>query len=80
VIRKGSDYTVARCSDSFLHVPSLTDFTIYHATTLKADGGVELQTFDQTPAGMVSSFVARFPAEDPELMALYTAEKVAVSD
>jgi len=41
---------------------------------------VLLQTFENTPAGMVASFVARFPAEDPELMELYLAEKDAVSD
>jgi len=41
---------------------------------------VVLQTFENTPAGMVASFVARFPAEDPELMELYLAEKDAVSD
>lgn len=32
------------------------------------------------PAGMIESFRARFPAEDPELMALYKAEKGAVTD
>ena len=46
-----------------------------------AEGGaVELQTFESTPAGMIESFVARFPAEDDELMALYEKDKAAVTD
>jgi hypothetical protein len=45
------------------------------------DGGaISLQTFDSSPAGMIESFVARFPAEDEELMALYEADKAAVTD
>jgi len=51
----------------------------------KAGGGegdtvVQLQTFPVSPEGMVQSFVARFPAEDPELMALYEADKGAMTD
>eukprot|EP00658_Telonema_sp_P-2_P083398 TRINITY_DN9019_c0_g1_i2.p1 TRINITY_DN9019_c0_g1~~TRINITY_DN9019_c0_g1_i2.p1 ORF type:complete len:450 (-),score=131.70 TRINITY_DN9019_c0_g1_i2:437-1786(-) len=41
---------------------------------------VLLERFDQSPAGMVGSFVARFPATDLELMELYRAEKQAVCD
>ena len=33
-------------------------------------GGVALRQFDESTHGMVESFVARFPAEDPELLAL----------
>jgi len=44
------------------------------------DGGVKLQTFAGTPEGMIESFISRFPAEDPELMALYDADKVAIND
>lgn len=42
-----------------------------------ADGGgdVELRTFPASTAGLVESFVARFPAEDEDLLALYEAEK-----
>lgn len=35
---------------------------------------VQLKTFDATPAGMIESFVARFPAEDPALYDLYENE------
>ena len=45
-----------------------------------AQGGVGLRQFDETAAGMVESFVARFPAEDPELLALWRAEAEAVAD
>jgi len=41
---------------------------------------VKLQAFDNSPSGMIQSFVARFPAEDPELMELYNKEKNAVLD
>jgi dipeptidyl-peptidase-3 len=41
---------------------------------------IQLQTFPCTPEGMVESFVARFPSEDPELMALYEADKAAMTD
>ena len=43
-------------------------------------GQVVLDQFEQSPAGMVASFAARFPAEDPELLDLYHAEKGAVAD
>jgi len=42
--------------------------------------GQALQTFEESTAGMVESFVARFPPEDPELYALYEAEKAQVTD
>ena len=38
-------------------------------------GGHALRNFVPTPAGMIESFVARFPPEDPELLALYENEK-----
>ena len=43
----------------------------------RADGapGAEYTDFAPSPEGMVESFVARFPAEDLELYALYEAEK-----
>lgn len=41
---------------------------------------VELINFPLTTFGMVESFVARFPAEDPELMALYEADKETMTD
>ena len=44
------------------------------------DGGVTLKTFDASPAGMIESFVARFPAEDPELLDLFEADAAAVTD
>ena len=44
------------------------------------DGTIKLQTFPCTTSGMVESFVARFPAEDEELMNLYKADKAAMSD
>ena len=47
---------------------------------VKGGDGVELVEFESSAAGMIESFRARFPAEDPELMALYHAEKAAVSD
>eukprot|EP00656_Telonema_subtile_P015366 TRINITY_DN18030_c0_g1_i2.p1 TRINITY_DN18030_c0_g1~~TRINITY_DN18030_c0_g1_i2.p1 ORF type:complete len:177 (-),score=41.46 TRINITY_DN18030_c0_g1_i2:328-858(-) len=46
---------------------------------LEADALV-LEEFDQTVEGMIASFAARFPAEDPELLELYHAEKDVVSD
>ena len=39
-----------------------------------------LRTFPATPAGLVQSFVARYPPEDAELLALHEEEKAAVSD
>ena len=51
-----------------------------HMHAVDGEAGAALMNFDQTPEGMVASFAARFPAEDPELLALYHAEKAAVSD
>lgn len=45
-----------------------------------ADGSIELKTFPNSPAGMIESFVARFPAEDSELLELYEADKPYVTD
>ena len=45
-----------------------------------SDGTIKLQTFPCTPSGMVESFVARFPAEDKELIDLYKADKEAMTD
>jgi len=42
--------------------------------SLAPDGAITLKTFDATPVGMIESFVARFPAKDDELMALYRQE------
>jgi len=48
---------------------------------LYRDGeAINMANFEESPSGMVASFVARFPAEDSELLDLYHAEKVAVSD
>ena len=44
------------------------------------DGTVGLREFEASFSGMVSSFVARFPAEDDELLALYHAEKADTMD
>ena len=43
-------------------------------------GEATLRSFDESPRGMVESFVARYPAEDPELLALYEQEKAQVTD
>ena len=43
-------------------------------------GGVVLREFAESPQGMVESFVARFPAEDPELLALHNEQAPHVSD
>ena len=43
-------------------------------------GRVTLEQFEESPAGMIASFAARFPAEDDELLALARAERVAVED
>ena len=43
-------------------------------------GEVTLSNFDETFAGMVDSFVARFPPTDAELLALYRATKDDVTD
>jgi len=49
---------------------------------LEADGtgDARLRTFPATPAGMIESFVARYPAEDPELAALYELDAPIVTD
>lgn len=47
---------------------------------LGGDSKPALQTFPATPAGMVESFVARFPAEDPELLGLYRQDLPHVAD
>jgi len=44
------------------------------------DGNVQLKTFSETPEGMVESFVARFPPEDPDLMMLYNKDKAVMMD
>ena len=41
---------------------------------------VGLRAFEASPSGMVESFVARFPAEDPELLALAEADWPHVLD
>lgn len=46
----------------------------------KPDGGLELTSYASSASGMIDSFVARYPAEDPELLALYESEKAAVTD
>jgi len=46
----------------------------------KADGGFEMKSFENSAIGMISSFVTRFPAEDPELMQLYEADKSYTMD
>ena len=38
---------------------------------------VVLRTFEDSPAGMIQSFVSRFPAKDDELLALHLADKAA---
>ena len=44
-------------------------------------GTVELQTFPSTAQGLIESFVARFPAEDPALLELHEAEiRAGVAD
>lgn len=46
----------------------------------KADGGFEMKSFENSTIGMINSFVARFPPEDPELLALYESDKKYVID
>jgi len=41
------------------------------------DGKLQLRAFEASPVGMIESFVARFPAQDDELFALYKNEKSA---
>ena len=45
-----------------------------------AAGATRLATFAATPAGLIESFVARYPAEDPELLRLYEADLPYVAD
>ena len=45
-----------------------------------ADGSISLQTFPPTAAGMVEAFLARFPAEDPELLMLAERDLPYVAD
>ena len=49
-------------------------------TSARSDAAVSLHAFDESPAGMVASFVQRFPAHDDELAALHLAEKALVED
>jgi len=51
-----------------------------HMQKKAGGGGLELKAFDSSPEGMINSFVARFPAEDPELLALYHSDKPHVVD
>ena len=44
------------------------------------EGKATLTSFAATPVGMIESFVARFPAEDPELLALAAADQPHVAD
>lgn len=44
------------------------------------DGKIELMTFDNSSAGMIESFKARFPAEDLDLLGLYLYDKAHVMD
>jgi dipeptidyl-peptidase-3 len=46
----------------------------------KDGDAIKIQPFPSTVEGMIESFKARFPAEDPELMDLYHADKVAMTD
>ena len=41
---------------------------------------LRLQTFPVSPEGMVGIFLAQYPVEDPELLTLYKADKVAMTD
>ena len=43
-------------------------------------GSVAIKQYDESFVGMVQSFVDRYPAEDPELLALYRAEVADVAD
>lgn len=36
---------------------------------------ITLHAFDESPAGMINSFVKRFPVQDDELMQLYASAK-----
>ena len=43
-------------------------------------GSTQLATFPATPVGMIESFVARYPAEDPELLQLHQQDLPHVTD
>lgn len=43
-------------------------------------GAVSLKSFPCTPAGMIESFVARYPAEDDALLQLYQDDLPHVHD
>jgi len=45
-----------------------------------AAGAISLLAFDESAEGMIASFAKRFPAEDPELLALYRSTRVEVED
>ena len=44
------------------------------------DGKIKLKTFPATVEGMIKSFTTRYPSEDSELLALYDADKEAMTD
>ena len=50
--------------------------------TAALDGsiGIVIKQFEPTPAGMIESFVARFPAEDDALLALADKDQPHVLD
>jgi dipeptidyl-peptidase-3 len=48
--------------------------------TAALDGSIGIKQFEPTPAGMIESFVARFPAEDDALLALADRDQPHVLD
>jgi dipeptidyl-peptidase-3 len=48
--------------------------------TAALDGSIGIKQFEPTPAGMIESFVARFPAEDDALLALADKDQPHVLD
>ena len=48
--------------------------------TAALDGSISIKQFEPTPAGMIESFVARFPAEDDALLALADKDQPHVLD
>jgi dipeptidyl-peptidase III len=60
--------------------PHMHKMSSTSSTSTSGDDKIQLQTFPCTPTGMIESFVARFPEEDPELLALYKADKEAMTD
>ena len=52
---------------------------VQHVTRLTETGSVDLLTFPATAAGLILSTMARFPASDPELMALWHADRLALN-